>query len=146
MKRAGSLSFESIHRLQPCAMINMLTGETTDGPSPPVPPEPTKPAKPTVLQAALPAIQQQTYNITRSSTTATTPIIAASLLQRADQLAHSLIDHAQLLQTMHRPADLRTRPHRTTLELLHKPLITTAMARRRVVCVGRLQQKGKQRP
>jgi hypothetical protein len=45
MKRAQGLSFESIHRLQPCAMINMLTGETTDGPSPPVPPEPPKPAK-----------------------------------------------------------------------------------------------------
>ena len=28
MKRAETLSSESIHRLQPCAMINNLTGET----------------------------------------------------------------------------------------------------------------------
>jgi hypothetical protein len=77
MKRRAGSPIESIHRLQPCAMINNLSGETTDGPSPPVPPEPTKPAK---LTACCPAIQRQTYNITWSFATVTIPSMMASLL------------------------------------------------------------------
>jgi hypothetical protein len=118
MKRRAGSPIESIHRLQPCAMINNLSGETTDGPSLPVPPEPTKPAK---LTACCPAIQRQTNNITWSFATVTIPTMMASLLlQGAGQSACDRLcptpNHALPgLQT------IAHRPHRTTLELLHKP-------------------------
>jgi hypothetical protein len=80
MKRAETLSFESIHRLQPCAMINNLTGET-DGRA--ITARTTRANETSETYCMLPEIQQQTYNITRSFATAKMLTIMASLLREA---------------------------------------------------------------